>query len=82
MINIICMNSKISAFTAELDLTAWLKMVWNALDEEDQGKRKSMLQDANTFRNQDRHQFDGLQQNVSSTPISPSCDVIFRRYLP
>ena len=51
---IIGMDSEITALT-ELDLTAWLKMVSQALDEEDQGKRKSMLRDANTFLNQDRH---------------------------
>jgi hypothetical protein len=70
---IIGMNSEITALT-ELDLTAWLKTVWQALDEEDQGKRKSMLQDANTFLNQDRHHSGGLRQNVSSTPFRPASD--------
>jgi hypothetical protein len=28
-----------------------------------------MLQDANTFLNQDRHHSEGLRQNVSSTPF-------------
>ena len=32
-----------------LDRTAWLKMVWTALDEHDTGKQKTLLQNANAF---------------------------------
>jgi hypothetical protein len=74
------MNSEIT--TTEVDLTAWLKMVWSALDEEDEGKRNKLLQDANSFLNQHRQQFDSLQQEVGSTVFSAPCDVSFRRSLP
>lgn len=67
------MNSDIAALT-ELDLTTWLKMVWTALDEEDQGKRERMLQDANNFRTQDHPQSSGLRYNVISTPFRFPCD--------
>lgn len=32
-----------------MDRTAWLKMVWTALDEQDIAKRKTLLQTANAF---------------------------------
>jgi hypothetical protein len=34
------------------DFTKWLGMVWEALPEEDQAKRKEMLQDANAVLEQ------------------------------
>ena len=40
----------------ELELATWLEKVWDALSEKDQAKRDGLLQDANSFLEQQREQ--------------------------
>jgi len=36
-----------------IDLTKWLQMVWDALTEQDEGKRDRLLQSADLFLRED-----------------------------
>jgi hypothetical protein len=56
---------------SKLDPTAWLKMVWNALDERDPLKRKRMLENANTFRREDSRESCSPQQDSSPSLAMP-----------
>ena len=40
------------------NLTRWLEMVWDALNEEDEGKRECLLQAADTFLRGDNQKPD------------------------
>ena len=46
------------------DLTTWLEMVWDALNEEDEGKRDGLLHAADAFLQSDNQEPESAQPFV------------------
>jgi hypothetical protein len=46
------------------DLTKWLQMIWDALDEQDELKRDHLLNSADAFLQSDTHAPDSAQPFV------------------